>query len=294
MAAATTSTGPSLEQPRLSHTATLLRDGRVLVVGGYGGEGEPPTASIELFDPGSDAFTTVGSLRVARADHTASLLPDGRVLIAGGRDTVGAALDSVEIIDAANGRTATAPALPQPRTAQVATTLAGDVLLVGGTTVSDRAVATTVVYDATADRWTPGPTLDRARVKHAAVSLPGGGLLVIGGSDSSESRDAFADTEMLRPGEDTFRPGPRLPEGRYKLTDAAAALPDGRVAVAGGESVLVLDPGTGEVRSLDTPSLGTARAFQTLDVVSADVVLVAGGYDAEIVPTAEAWLIDID
>lgn len=290
-AASKITAGPSLHQPRLSHTATALDDGRVLVVGGYPGEGRPPTGSIELFDPRTDSFTTLGSLATARADHTASLLSDGQVLIAGGRGVHGA-LDSVEMIDPTSGRTVDAPALPQPRSAQVAVTFDGGVLLVGGTTVSDRAVATTVRHDSVTGRWGPGPTLDRARVKHAAVSLPGGGVLVIGGSGSAESRVGFADTEVLGPGDDHFRPGPRLPEGRYKLTDATAALPDGRVAVAGGDSVVVIDPATSVVRVL-TPSLGTARAFQTLNVVSDDRVLVAGGYDGTVVPSASAWLVGL-
>lgn len=130
--------GPTLAVPRLSHTATLLNDGRVLVVGGYSGEGEPPTASIEVFDPTTDAFTTLGSLQNARADQTASLLPDGRVLVAGGRGVGGSALRSVEIIDPEAADVVPGPELSKPRTAHVATTFAGRVLLIGGTAEQPR------------------------------------------------------------------------------------------------------------------------------------------------------------
>ncbi len=288
-----TTAGPSLRQVRLAHTATLLDDGRVLVAGGYTGEGRPPTGTMEVYDPRRESFESVGSLQVGRADHSASLLADGRVLVAGGRGADGAALSSVEIVDPGRGRVTKTAALPQPRTAHAAVGYDGEVLLLGGTTVSDRAVASAVSFDSATGRWRPGPTLLRARVKHAAVALPGGGVLVIGGSGSAESRDAYADTELLRSGDDRFRPGPRLPEGRYKLTDAAAALPDGRVAVAGGTTVAVLDPATGSTRVVPSPRLGAARAFQTLSPVSDDLVLVMGGYDADIDPTAEAWLVDV-
>jgi hypothetical protein len=64
------------------HTATLLPDGRVLVVGG--GNGTGPTASEELWDPATATFSRAGSLAGARMMHTATLLPDGRVLVVGG------------------------------------------------------------------------------------------------------------------------------------------------------------------------------------------------------------------
>jgi hypothetical protein len=95
--------GPVMAVPRLSHTATLLLDGRVLLAGGYGGEGEPPIASIEVFDPTTETFTALGPLREARADHTASLLSDGRVVMAGGRGVDGSNLRSVEIVDPTTG-----------------------------------------------------------------------------------------------------------------------------------------------------------------------------------------------
>lgn len=41
---------PPMLTPRQQHTATLLPDGRVLVIGGYDGRGD--TASIEIFTPG--------------------------------------------------------------------------------------------------------------------------------------------------------------------------------------------------------------------------------------------------
>ena len=283
--------GPVMAGPRLSHTATLLSDGRVLVVGGYGGEGAPPSASIEVFDPTAEVFRPLGSLRIARADHTASLLPDGRVVVAGGRGVEGSALRSVEIIDPKTGAVVAGPDLPEPRTAQVATTFAGEVLLIGGTTVSGRAVDSTLLLDRRTWRWTAGPTLETARVKHAAVSLPNGDVLVIGGSGSAESRDAFASTELLGSRSDSFVPGPVLPDGRYKLTDAAAVLPDGRVAVAGGTRVAIIDLATASVDEIRSPSLERERAFQTLTPLPDGTVLVAGGYDANIVPTTAAWLV---
>src|SRR5205814_5886990 len=76
----------SLKTARFHHTATLLPDGRVLVVGGEQGR-ETPLASAELYDPATGTFSDTNSLSTARDAHTATLLPNGLVLVAGGRET---------------------------------------------------------------------------------------------------------------------------------------------------------------------------------------------------------------
>ena len=69
----------SLTTARQQHTATLLADGQVLVVGGWS-----LPASAELYDPHTGTWTATGSMATGRFHHTATLLPDGQVLVAGG------------------------------------------------------------------------------------------------------------------------------------------------------------------------------------------------------------------
>lgn len=78
-----TATG-GLSSARRSSTATLLPNGKVLVVGGE--DGTTTLASAELYDPASGAWYPGGSLVTARSSHSARLLPSGKVLIAGGYD----------------------------------------------------------------------------------------------------------------------------------------------------------------------------------------------------------------
>ena len=69
-------------------TATLLRNGDVLIAGGDIGDGDGPTSSAELYHSDLGTFTATNGLTVPREGHTASLLSDGTVLIAGGHGGV--------------------------------------------------------------------------------------------------------------------------------------------------------------------------------------------------------------
>lgn len=70
-------TGP-MHHDRFGHCMTLLRDGRVLVSGGY------QQAVCELYDPASGIFTETGSLPAGRTKLLSASLKDGRVLLFGG------------------------------------------------------------------------------------------------------------------------------------------------------------------------------------------------------------------
>ena len=77
-----TATG-SMRTAREGHTATLLRDGRVLVAGGSD-NGTHTLDSAELYDPSSGTWSFAGHMTVPRVAHVAVLLGNGSVLIAGG------------------------------------------------------------------------------------------------------------------------------------------------------------------------------------------------------------------
>ncbi len=75
--------------------ASLLADGKVLVTGGVGPAGfnneRNPVLPAEVWDPGSETWTTLPSAQVTRGYHsTALLLPDGRVVSSGGGEGAGA------------------------------------------------------------------------------------------------------------------------------------------------------------------------------------------------------------
>jgi hypothetical protein len=120
---------------RWLHTATLLADGRLLILGGRTAK-DSVRASAELYDPATGRFTLAGSMVDGRQQHTATLLPDGRVFIAGGYWSDGQkwrVLSATEMYDPATGNFSAVGSMGAPRESHSATLLDdGRVLLVGG------------------------------------------------------------------------------------------------------------------------------------------------------------------
>jgi hypothetical protein len=74
----------SLNTGRYNHTATLLSNGHVLVVGGGA-----HLASTELYDPSRGKFGNAANLNTGRTDHSTVLLTNGDALTMGGYDGSG-------------------------------------------------------------------------------------------------------------------------------------------------------------------------------------------------------------
>ncbi|MFL5420126.1 MAG: kelch repeat-containing protein, partial [Myxococcales bacterium] len=87
-ATGTFSVAGAFQVPRLSHSAILLSDGRVLAVGGTKAD-RSGVSETELFDPRTGKWTAGPLLAPAWAGVTATLLGNGKVLLFGGEDAAG-------------------------------------------------------------------------------------------------------------------------------------------------------------------------------------------------------------
>jgi RHS repeat-associated protein len=86
-----------LMQPRSGHTATVLPDGTVLILGGLDAQGVA-IGSAEVFDPVTGEITAIADTGLSpRSGHAATLLTDGYVLITGGISRGGTILRDAEL-----------------------------------------------------------------------------------------------------------------------------------------------------------------------------------------------------
>ena len=266
------SAGPSMTQPRVFHTATLLADGRVLVVGGIPTPNATPTVLAEIYDPGTNTFTATGSLSQSRYHHSAVLLPSGKVLVAGGLAIPGL-LQTTEVFDPVTGAFSSGPALSVARGGIPAILIpsTGKVLLAGGgidgTTVPASAVAE--LYDPVTNTITPTGSLQAAESRGSATLLGNGKILIVGFS-----------AHVYDPAAGTF--GAPVTTGLpSRQGNRAALLPNGRVLISGGAastSYQFYDPAANTVSApISIVSAGGQELMEHILIPLADGRLLQAG-----------------
>ena len=273
---------------RVSHTATLLPNGKVLLAGGWDRDGL--LANAELYDPAVGAFYPTGRMFTHRASHTATLLRDGRVLIVGGYN----GNQSVPNAEIYNPRTETfsrTGSMVTPRSAHAAALLPnGRVLVTGGSDLQEDVVASAEIYDPGTGRFNRTDNMMVNRYKHAATRLQDGRILILGGSNADDFYGQYASAELFDPAAGTFAAVDDMNAERFKLPDAAATLSSGEVLVGGdNKRAEIYDPGSKAFRNVHG-SLGAARSFATVTTLSEGRALIAGGYDQNIHLAARTWL----
>lgn len=305
-------TGP-LSRPPNAHTATLLADGKVLVVSGAFQIDEAGFA--EVYDPRSETWAPVGSVRVGRS-HTATALQDGKVLAVGGivggtvENPGHSVLTSAELYDPAKKEwTATGP-IGMGRADHSAVPLADGKVLVAGGRGEELGFSLNVaeIYDPATGNWQLAPSvMKNGRAKSTATLTPDGRVLVVGGTLLIEGtgrtkellgrRAVMSATELYDPRKGQWLQSANLGEARR--SHAATALPGGQLLVTGGaddsedpsgrsfiSSAELYDPGNrtwqAARRMPVTPLVHTATALVKKPCGSnCGKVLVVGRTDAE-------------
>ena len=264
----------NLSARRSNHTATLLKDGNVLIVGG-----DSSSRTAEIYDPVTRTFSKTGNTGSNRSEHTATLLLDGRVLI------VGAACSDVraELYDPSSRTFSfTKGSLEQGRVAHTATTLNdGKVLIAGGYCRGDRTqeIGSAEIFDPSTGAFTRTKgDLVIPRKLHDAALLPNGEVLLVRGWNSDITRFCVDTLEIYDPISSTFR------EAELNIRYGGCAndrqimttLADGRLLIThGAERMEIYEPASGDLISADT---WNQRYAHTTTTLQSGLVLIAGGH----------------
>jgi hypothetical protein len=129
-----TATG-SLNISRYLHTATLLPNGKVLIVGGESTD-LPNTDQVqqtEIYDPATGTFSLGSMLLNPRGSHNVTVLNNGKLWVTGGYTLSGVATQTTEYLDLVTGEVTRGPDLSEHHVRHAATRLlTGEVVILGG------------------------------------------------------------------------------------------------------------------------------------------------------------------
>jgi hypothetical protein len=270
---------------RYVDSATILRDGRVLVAGGLGHTNNfiqiQTFATSELYDPSVGTWTLTGNMNVGRAQHAAVTLLDGRVLVVGGQDPSFNPTATAEIFTPPLSRSF---AYVAHRSLNAAPVTRAQILLAPRRSVQTRVDIRRV------GTWKVTGSLNVARSAVPMTLLPNGKVLIEGG-DMFGSGGVTA--ELFDPATAKWTMTGSMHVARFY--HSAILLPNGRVLVVGGtsgptatSSAEIYNPQTGRW-SMANRMNSTRFRMSILGLLNG-TVLVPGGYTYDGIPRDSADL----
>jgi N-acetylneuraminic acid mutarotase len=217
----------------VQQVSAAVLDGEIWVAGGLTTltTSTRATKTTQIYDPREDGWRAAPSLPVA-VDHAMLVTYHNQVVLIGGfrsRDGESVASPEVLMYDDSIGHWRHGPPLHHPRAAAAAAVVGDKIVVVGGRTGSERLVRETEVFDGAA--WH-----DRASIPvpgdHLAAASDRSYLYAVGGRkfDSPHTTKAV---QRYEPATDRWT---RLADLPKLLSGAGAAIINGQLLVAGGES----------------------------------------------------------
>lgn len=263
--------GDALNVPRYLARSIRLRDGRILVVGGYASASDV-TSTAEVYDSATRTFRLLGTTMISpRAEHTLTMLGDGRVLVAGGVAAPGGApLATTEVFTPGVDAFSAGPAMLEARRAHAASEFAGgsEVLVTGGVGEPGDPLAT--AERLSGGVWQPVPGgLPAASSQHLQVTLASDRVYV--GVGNLTGTGALFDGSSF-----TVR---QEPDARFRAT-VAHPTPDLLMIVGGDTRSILFYRIPGDTTLFATDLLHERRGAHSLSALEGGRrYLAAGGFN---------------
>jgi hypothetical protein len=237
---------PPMDVPRENESVTALRDGSVLVAGGYGvGGPSNPIANAIRFDPAHGSWSSAGRLIDPRSGQLSTLLADGRVLIVGGTDVNENPAQLTQLIALRDGR----------------------VLEIVGFDFVGSLTPVSELYDPRRRSWQMGPPMPSPG-GGGLVSMADGRILLVKASlnpTNTVFRAEIFDPQKMRWTAST------IVEGE---PGALAALHDGRVITIGPTASWIYDPSAVPPPAPGERGIGSPQATVVLGTVAGILALL--------------------
>lgn len=187
----------SLPSGRLGHTATLLPNCKVLIVG------DAPAAVTYNYVTGR--FSAAGSEgSFQRSYQTATLLANGKVLIAGGETVTTVALKTASVYNPATGRFTPTSSMPTAHSQGFAALISGGRVIVGGgltgTAPNQNSNDHVEIYSPTNNTWaTADPLLAQSFAFNVQSDVLQGGDLAVMGTGAGNQSELYTPTPLGPP-----------------------------------------------------------------------------------------------
>jgi N-acetylneuraminic acid mutarotase/glucose/arabinose dehydrogenase len=267
-------TGPNLPGSAVENPAVVAFDGKLYA---FGGATDPFTGAVSnaaVFDPNTNAWTSLAPMPTARGGATAQAI-NGKIYVVGGMDSTGASLAVVEVYDPATNTWSTVAAMTTRRDNPGSAALNGLLYIFGGRTrnangTSENETLNTVeMYDPATNTWSlkaPMPTGRRTMV----VGTLNGHAQVMGGEKTS-SGGSFEQNEEYDPATDSWRILTPMLTPRH---GAVAGTINGVIYVAGG----------GPTGGAAFTQVNEAFSFNTTDISAPTITSIAPTNGATHIP----------
>lgn len=267
----------SMSVGRTGHSSTRLKNGKVLIVGGwYSG----PLNTCELFDPATETFTPTGLLNVPRYNHTAVLLQNGNVLIVGGNTpNFPSGTFSSEIYDPNTGTfslTGDMTGHYHPEEPKGVLLPSGQVLLLLGNSSGEANL-----FDPSTGTFHLTASLIHARSSYSVTMLTNGKVLIAGGAYQWRTpTPTLLSAELFDPVTGSFAETGSL--GEMRFDPSTTILPNGKVLLFGGSYLStsgaeIYDQVSGTFLTITSGNVELNIVRASCTVLSSGKVLLAGG-----------------
>ena len=181
----------------VEHTATVLPNNNVLIVGGYKEPSGTDNPWSFVYNPAADTFSSPVNLLSTKDGHSAILLNNGNVMVVGGYNYTSGAITNVEIYNPIEDSWSVNGEISEGRSGGYAAikNQEGDVFIIGGFNFFTFDEFSTIdKYDAQTETWSTLPNMPEAMSGVNAALLENGEIIIAGGQ-GDDGKKSYLDNK---------------------------------------------------------------------------------------------------